>query len=120
MSEAKKDHVADCKPPLKYVHPEVMDGCAYGMLAGALKYDPWNFLKGHDQMDLIDAAIRHLQEHRMGRTVDVDTTNRLMEVYGEKAPNIKHLWLALCNINMLIWQHHARTSKDSWPKGVDE
>jgi hypothetical protein len=117
---AKKDHVRDCKPPLKYLHPEFMTGTAFGMLAGELKYDAWNFLKGHDRQDLIDGAIRHLLAARMGEDIDQDTTARLVEKYENKAPQIKHLWLAACNINMMLWQEAYGTARDSLPENPHE
>jgi hypothetical protein len=120
VSAAKKDNVKDCKPPIKYVHHEVFTGTAFGMLAGEIKYDAWNFIKGHDRQDLVDGAIRHLLDFRRGIDVDADTTARLAAKYGNKAPQIKHLWLALCNINMLLWQAEAGTSRNSYPQKGDK
>jgi len=113
---AKKDNRKDCKPPLKYLHPEFMTGTAYGMLAGELKYSAWNFVLGHDRQDLIDGAVRHLLDARQGVHIDADTTARLEAVFGDKAPQVKHLWLAACNINMLLWQEAYGTARDSWPE----
>ena len=117
--QAKKDHVKDCKAPLKYVHPEVIEGCAYGMLAGELKYGSWNFLKGHDIQDLLDATIRHLNSARMGDLIDYDTTQRLRDKYGDRAPDVKHLWLALCNLNMILWQQNFGVIRDSGPLSAE-
>jgi hypothetical protein len=112
---ALKDNVKDCKPPLKYLHPNFMLGTAYGMLAGELKYAAWNFLKGHDRQDLLDGAIRHLLADRSGELIDADTTARLKAVFGDKAPEVQHLWLAACNINMILWQQAYGTGRNSLP-----
>lgn len=116
---AKKDNVKDCKPPLKYLHPSLLTGTAYGMLAGELKYGGWNFVLGHDRQDLVDGAMRHLLDFRQGVEIDQNTTDLLKAKYGDKAPQVQHLWLAACNINMLLWQLELGTSKDSWPGNSD-
>ncbi len=115
---ALKDNSKDCKAPLKYVNARFTEGIAYGMLAGEIKYAAWNFLKGHDKQDLIDAAIRHLEAYRRGEIYDQDTSKRLGEKYGTKAPMVEHLWLAGCNLNMLAWQEENQSLKDSWPSNA--
>lgn len=117
---AKKDNVKDCKAPIKYVHPRFIYGIAYGMLAGELKYEAWNYIKGHDIQDLIDAAIRHLNKVRIGEIVDKDTTERLRERFGEKAPEVTHLDLAGCNLNMIVSQIIAGTIRNSWPEKLSD
>ena len=120
---AYKNNKKDCKPPLKYVLPETIEGCAYGMLAGGMKYLSWNHLRGHNLTDLLDAAQRHLNAVRMGEDIDQDTTKRLKEGcidingnekpgYGDKAPDIKHLWLVISNINMILHQEYLGTLID--------
>lgn len=113
--QAKKDNVKDCKPPLKYIHPNFVEGMAFGMLAGELKYGAWNFMLGHDVQDLLDGATRHMNAFRKGELIDQDTTNRLREKFGDKAPEVSHLWLAACNLNMIIWQLDHKTLRNSWP-----
>lgn len=112
---ARKDNVKDCKAPLKYLHPDFLIGTAYGMLAGEYKYNAWNYTLGHDMQDLIDAAIRHLLAIRSGEMVDPDTTERLREHHGDNAPEVTHLDLAACNINMIKAQIAADTLRDDYP-----
>ena len=122
VQEAKKDNKKDCKPPIKYIHPDFIEGPAYGMLAGEMKYGAWNYLNGHNYTDLLDAAIRHLNAVRRGEDIDENCTKILREGYirdgqhiegfGEKAPKVHHLWLAACNINMILSQMAKGTLKD--------
>jgi hypothetical protein len=112
---AKKDNLKDCKPPLKYIFPDFFDGIGFGMLAGELKYEAWNFLFGHDIQDLLDAVVRHSNARRRGEVYDEDTSRRLREKFGDKAPRVKHTWLAACNLNMIEWQESQGTLKNSWP-----
>lgn len=119
QTTALKNNIKDCKPPIKYVSPNFIEGVAFGMLAGEIKYEAWNYLFGHDVQDLLDGAVRHINKHRKGEIYDDDTTERLREKFGENAPRVRHLWLAGCNLNMIQWQQDYETSRNSLPSMAD-
>lgn len=102
---AKKDNKKDRKPELKYISQGLMYETSYAMMAGALKYGEFNYLKGHKASDLIEAAVRHLYSALNGDEYDTDCSERL-------GMPVSHLGCASANINMLLAQIEAGTVID--------
>lgn len=92
----------------------LLEGCSRGMVAGAMKYEPWNFLKGFTVNDIMDSLERHYIQYTLDpQSIDEDTTERLrngctrldgtvMPGFPD-APAILHRDLICTNINMILW-----------------
>lgn len=104
-SKARKNDVRDGKVGRSYMHPRTRDALELAHEAGAKKYEPLNFMKGHSTTQLISAAIRHLERHLWEGDVDVDCT----EILGR---DVSHLGCAMACINMLIAQAAMGTHED--------
>lgn len=94
------------KPEHKYLHPAFLDGVAYAMMAGAVKYSPTNYLKGHKATDLLDAALRHIHQARQGFIYDHEINQLLKDEYDTHF-FVTHLHAAAANINMFLAQRES-------------
>lgn len=103
--KALKNDVQDKKPQHRYTHPEVKRELALAMMAGAIKYSAYNFMKGHTVLQLLDALERHLDLYRWGEDLDKDCTERL----GQP---VSHLGCILACVNMLCAQRSEGTLID--------
>ena len=102
---AMKDDKQDLKPVRSYLSPILKDEICYGMMAGAIKYEAYNYLKGHKLSQLMDAMERHLDAVRQGEWYDVDTSRRL-------GRPVTHLGLVGCGLNMIFSQLDLGTLTD--------
>lgn len=109
---AKKNDKKDGKPQYRYLCKRFLDETSYPMMAGVIKYGAYNFMKGHNRTQLLEAAIRHLMLDMGGEDLDKDTTDLLGQ-------DVSHLGCALANINMLLSQLEAGTLTDDRYKGED-
>lgn len=108
---ASKDNVKDRKPPYRYISKELLDQCAYAMLAGEMKYGAWNYLKGHTALQLIEAMERHLAELKSGIDFDKDCSDRI-------GKQVHHLGNVLANVNMYLTQLKVGTLVDDRPEQI--
>jgi uncharacterized protein YuzB (UPF0349 family) len=109
MSANKNDKI-DNKPALEFVHPDFVLGVGNAMTAGAMKYDSWNFLKGHGRLQLCSAILRHTYAIMKGELIDAELTERL-------GRTVYHYDCIGANINMMIWQLEYGTSIEDKPAG---
>lgn len=100
--KANKNDRLDNKPELKYICQATLAELSYAMMAGKIKYGKYNYLKGHNASQLLEAAIRHLFAVLNGEYLDADCTERL-------GHPVSHLGCVLANINMLLSQQEAGT-----------
>jgi hypothetical protein len=107
MSETKamKNDQLDSKISRRYLHPRFKEEVSLAMEAGAIKYQAYNFLKGHTTLQLLDALERHIDLYRWGEDNDPDCSNRLNRP-------VTHLGCALACINMLLAQEAYGTLTD--------
>jgi len=110
MSAMKNDK-SDAKSAMQYVHPDLWLGVGNAMAAGAIKYDDWNFLKGHGKLQLCAAILRHTAEIMKGNDIDEDTTKLL-------GRTVYHWDCVGSCINMMIWQRERGTLKQDLPLPV--
>lgn len=104
ISKHLKDLLLGAATNIALNHSDALAQCAYGMMAGALKYDPWNFLNGFTTSDILDSLERHTYEYlRNPDAIDPDASQILKKGYGDNAPSIYHYGLILTNINMYLW-----------------
>jgi hypothetical protein len=82
---------------LSYIHPRTKEEIALAHMAGAKKYEEWNFLKGHKYLDLLDAIERHVDKLKLCEDIDEDST----AILGQQ---VHHLGCIGANVNMLIAQ----------------
>ena len=105
---ASKNDTKDKKLKYRFVHQTLIDECSKSMMAGEIKYGAYNYLKGHEMNQLLDAAVRHIKQYQEGENIDKDTTAIL-------GMDVTHLGCALANINMLLIQQKHGTLKDDRP-----
>jgi hypothetical protein len=118
--QASKNDKKDCKPDYSLLPKSFMDQVAYVMMAGAAKYLRDNYRKGHTSNQLTAAASRHLKCIESNEDVDPDTTQRLKDAHGEKAPEILHWACVAASALMAIEQIHLGTHKDDRFKKENE
>lgn len=110
MTKALKDNEKDRKPPYKYLGRPFKDATAYAHLAGEMKYGPWNYLKGHTVMQLLEAIERHIEAVKSGEDYDSDCSLRVGKL-------VHHLGCAAAGINMYLQQAELGTLVDDRPWG---
>lgn len=103
--QAKKDDKKDGKVGHRYIHPRFKKEVELAMEAGAVKYSSYDFLKGHTQLQLLDALERHLDLYRWGEDIDKDCSDRL-------GRPVSHLGNMGACLNMLLAQIEMGTSVD--------
>jgi len=114
MTTAMKNDKADRKSAMQFIHPDFMEGTGNAMGAGEIKYDGWNFLKGHGRLQLCAAILRHTFAIMRGEDVDANTT----AIFGK---TVYHWDCIGANINMMIWQREYGTLiEDRPPKSHEE
>lgn len=96
------------KPQIGYLHPATMAECAYAHQAGEVKYGRYNYLKGHSERELLEAAIRHLQAALWEGESDMDSSSRI-------GRSVSHVGCVLANMNMLLTQKALGTLKEDAP-----
>lgn len=109
MSADKKD--LD-KPDYSLIPKVFMDEVARCMMAGAVKYQRHQYLKGHKATQLIAAAERHLKELQEGEDVDLDSSERLGQY-------VLHAAAVAANMLMYIHEDDEGTLIDDRITGLD-
>ena len=102
---ADKNDKQDLKPDYSLIPKSFMDGVAYSMMAGELKYGRNNYTEGHKITQLTAAATRHLKQIEAGELVDEDTSDRLQR-------EVTHMGCVAASMLMLIHQLELGTSVD--------
>jgi hypothetical protein len=80
----------------------LMKAIGYAMRAGEIKYESWNFLKGHNYLQLMAAMERHGLQVMEGELFDVDTSERI-------DLSVSHYGCIGAGINMMMYQIEAGT-----------
>lgn len=125
---AKKNDKLDNKPDHSLLSPVFKDQVSYCMMAGAIKYGTFNYLKGHTIRQLMAATSRHMDKILAGEDYDEDTTNILEKGYtrpdGTFIPGIgkriliTHNACICANQLMFLDQKKIGTLKDDRYKAV--
>jgi hypothetical protein len=94
----RKDDKKDGKVGRRYLHPAFKDAVGLAHDAGAIKYEPFNFLNpGLTILQLLDACERHIDEFRWNGDYDDDCSKRLGRL-------VHHLGNAGACLNMVFAQ----------------
>jgi len=106
---AKKNNAVDGKVSRRFIHYRFLDELGLALAAGELKYGAYNFTKGHDLSQLLDAAQRHLEKIQWGEWEDADCTERL-------GRSVSHLGCAAASLNMIMAQLELGTLNNDSPQ----
>ena len=101
------------KVNLKYISALLKEWIANAMSAGAVKYAPYNYLKGHNLTDLLDAMERHIGQVRDGQWIDEETS----KILGRP---VTHLGCVGASLNMIASQLKKGTLIDDRWDYLDE
>lgn len=104
-TSAAKDDVIDNKPDYSLIPKVLLDQLSYAMMAGAQKYDKFNYTKGHNITQLTAAATRHLKQIEAGEDIDKDISDRV-------GVDVHHAAAVCANMLMLLHQLELETLKD--------
>ncbi len=104
MSRATKNDVIDNKIPTEYLTLDGLASMCWAFKYGAVKYDDYNYYKGHTVNQLCAAAIRHILQFKDGEDVDSESL-------------VSHLGHAMASLAMIEKQRALGTSIDDRYKG---
>lgn len=107
---ASKNDIKDGKIGYEFLHPAFLYQVGAVFEAGAIKYDKWNYLKGHKASQLLNACKRHLDLWFYSKEeYDKDCS----DIMGMP---ISHLANAAACLNMALAQIAEGTIKDDRPE----